>query len=333
MTLRLQLRLSRESLINHHGVFMTAVGTDYKQLSKSALIKRTVRSIVALPVINPLVVAVLQALPETPWMSRIPVLSSGTLLLTDSLTVEMLRADHCDVAKELYWGKGALHAPCDRLALNLATGLSSDADVFLDIGAYTGLFALAVARKNPNIRCDAYEIVPENFQLMWQNIIANNLVSRVMPRLLGLGAAAGSLNVPASLGSGTLASSVALDSVAPDGVAIPIAALDDVYAGFNGKMVIKIDVEGFEWAVFSGGLQLLRSVKPDMVCEVLRRAPNIAEMQLFLEEAGYRNFHITNKGLVPSKNIKPVKNERDWLFTTKTAAELSALGYPVLENA
>ena len=311
---------------------MATAGIDYKQRAKSALVKRTVRALVALPGINPVVVAMLQALPEKPWMSRIPVLGSGSLKLQDDESVEMLRADHCDVAKELYWGQGALHSPCDRLALNLAIGLSSDADVFLDIGAYTGLFALAVARKNPNIRCDAYEIVPENFQLMWQNTIANNLVLRVMPKLLGLGAATGSLNVPASLGSGTLASSVALDSVAPDGVAIPVAALDDVYKEFTGKMVIKIDVEGFEWAVFSGGLKLLRSVKPDMVCEVLRRAPNVPEMQAFLEATGYRHFHITNKGLLPSKKIVPVKNERDWLFTTRTAAELSALGYPVLDE-
>lgn len=312
---------------------MSTAGTDYKQRARSALAKRTVRAFVALPGINPVVVALLQALPEQPWRSRIPVLGSGRLKLQGDEYVEMLRADHCDVAKELYWGQGALHAPCDRLALDLAIGLSSDADVFLDIGAYTGLFALAVARKNPNIRCDAYEIVPENFQLMWQNTIANNLVSRVSPKLTGLGASTGSLNVPASLGSGTLASSVALDSVATDGVAIPIAALDDIYAGFTGKMVIKIDVEGFEWEVFSGGKKLLHSVKPDMVCEVLRRAPNIPEMQAFLETLGYRQFHITHQGLAPMKKIVPVKNERDWLFTTRSAAELSALGYAVLDEA
>jgi FkbM family methyltransferase len=245
----------------------------------------------------------------------------------------MLRADRCDIARELFWGNGHLHSPCDRLSLDLAAGLSADSDLFLDIGAYTGLFALAVARQNGHIRCGAFEIVPENFQLMWQNTIANNLVTRVMPKLLGIGACNGSVKVPSSLGCGTLASSVALDSEAPDGVTIPVAVLDDLYAEFNGKMVIKIDVEGFEWQVFHGGQELLRRVRPDIVSEILRKAPKVPEMQDFLHSVGYRIFHITSSGLVLSKNILPVKNERDWLFTIRTSEELKALGYSVLDES
>jgi FkbM family methyltransferase len=250
--------------------------------------------------------------------------------MEDGATIVLQKAERCQVAKDLYWGGGRLESEADRLALDLALRLSRDADLFLDVGAYTGLFALAVARLNPRVHCDAYEIVPENYLLMWENTIHNNLVERVHPKLLGLGAARSTLKVPSSLGAGVLASSVALDSVAADGTDIPVAPLDDVYAGFDGRMVMKIDVEGFEWEVFRGGRELVARVKPDIVCEVLRRAPNVPEMREFLLTMGYHIFHITAEGLRPATQIVPVKHERDWLFTTRSAEALQALAFTVL---
>jgi hypothetical protein len=69
------------------------------------------------------------------------------------------------------------------------------------------------------------------------------------------------------------------------------------------------------------------------VSEILRKAPKVPEMQDFLHSVGYRIFHITSSGLVLSKNILPVKNERDWLFTIRTSEELKALGYSVLDES
>jgi FkbM family methyltransferase len=308
---------------------MTTAGTDYRRVATPSVWKAMARRLLLSPVINRPVVMALAPWQGGEWKRRIPVVGPATLRLGGDRSVVLQKAERCQVAKEVYWGHGHLHGAADRLALQLAITLSAEADTFLDIGAYTGLFALAVARENPHIQCDAYEIVADNYVLMWENTIRNNLVARVHPRLVGLGAAKGTLKVPSSFGSGSLASSVALDSVADDGTDIPIAPLDDLYPGFAARMVMKIDVEGFEWEVFQGGRQLITRVKPDMVCEVLRRAPNIPEMEAFLRDTGYNIFHISDEGLRPADRIVPVKLERDWLFTTRSASELQARGFPL----
>jgi len=314
---------------------MTTSGTNYREKARPALWKSFARSVLLVPAINRVVVASLAAVPAAPWRSRIPVVGSAVLRLDNGAAIVMKRAERCQVAKEIHWGQGRLERACDRLALDLALRLSADADLFLDIGAYTGLFALAVARRNPRVRCDAYEIVPENYLLMVENTIQNNLVGRVHPKLLGLAAAAGTLRVPATIGAGALASSVALDSVAAEGDStdVPIASLDELYSDFSGRMVIKIDVEGFEWEIFRGARALVDRVRPDMVCEVLRRAPNVPETQAFLEDRGYAIYHITDQGLRLSSRIVPVKRERDWFFTVRAPAELRALGFTVLSEA
>jgi hypothetical protein len=54
----------------------------------------------------------------------------------------------CEIAKEFYWGRGRRTEPEDAFALDLMVALSADADVFLDIGAYTGVFTVAVLAAN-----------------------------------------------------------------------------------------------------------------------------------------------------------------------------------------
>jgi FkbM family methyltransferase len=312
--------------------FVNPTGTDYREKVRTPRLKSALRGVLLMPVINRAVLKVLEPWKGATWRSRVPVFGPATLRMEHGATIVLQKAERCQIAKEIYWGGGRLENEADRLALDLALRLSRDADRFLDVGAYTGLFALAVARLNPRVHSDAYEIVPENYLLMWENTIHNNLVQRVHPKLLGLGADRSTLKVPSSLGSGVLASSVALDSVAADGTDIPIAPLDDVYVGFDGRMVMKIDVEGFEWEVFRGGRELVARVKPDIVCEVLRRAPNVPEMREFLVATGYHIFHITAKGLRPATQIVPVKHERDWLFTTRSAEALQALGFTVFPS-
>ena len=91
--------------------------------------------------------------------------------------------------------------------------------------------------------------------------------------------------------------------------------------------MMKIDVEGFEWSVFRGGSDLLSRQRPDIICEVLRRAPNIQEMQELLVSLGYDFYHINNSGLSKQDAIIPARLERDWLFTTRSEEELGRLGF------
>lgn len=307
--------------------------TDYRLSSQRSRLKLFSLSLLAVPAVNLVVIGILKHLPNLSFRTRVPVRGKEGHFSTGATgQIVMTNTERCHLAKELYWGDGSLHSPADRFSLDLAMTLSSSAQLFLDIGAYTGLFALAVARRNPQITAHAYEIVPENFQLLWQNIIQNNLVKRVIPHLLGVSNEEGALTIAASLGPGVLASSVALDSTAEDGVTIPVDTLDHLFANFNGRMVFKIDVEGFEWAVIAGGRQLIGRNKPDIICEVLRRAPNIRQLHEFLKSEGYISYRISENRLLRQEVIVPVKSERDWLFSTRTPENLRAFGWSVDEE-
>jgi FkbM family methyltransferase len=308
--------------------------TDYRLATQRSRVKLCVLSLLEVPLVNSAVVGILKRLPGVDFKLRIPVVGkSGRFSTGATGSIVLVGTERCHLARELYWENGSLQSPADRLSLELAMTLSRDADLFLDIGAYTGLFALAVARRNPRIIAHAYEIVPENFQLLWENVIHNNLVERVAPHLLGIGESKGTLTVPASLGPGVLASSVALDSTADDGVTVPVDSLDHLFTNFSGRMVFKIDVEGFEWGVLAGGRELIRRTKPDIICEVLRRARHIPQLHEFLQAEGYNLYRISDGRLIRQAAIVPVKSERDWLFSTRPSESLRALGWSVDEDS
>jgi FkbM family methyltransferase len=305
--------------------------TDYKARSRRSPAKAAAYWLLTRRPVNAIAVGMLGLMPDSNLRARIPVIGKTvSLLVGGHQPVVLTGIERCDLAREVYWGQGHLRGAADRLSLELALKLSADADLFLDIGAYTGVFALAAARNNPKITAHAYEIVPENFQLLWANVIANDLVGRVVPRLHGVGAERGSVEVPASLGSGILASSVALDSEARDGVTIPVSPLDELHAGFSGTAVAKIDVEGFEYSVLRGAEKFIGKTRPDIICEVLRRAPNIPEMESFLGSYGYRIYHITENGVQHASRISPSRVERDWLFSLRAPSELDRLGVPMV---
>ena len=158
--------------------------------------------------------------------------------------IRMGSADKCQIAQELFWHRGRLASPADCHALAAAIACSRRATAFFDIGAYTGLFALAAGRVNPAIRCYAYEIFPENFLTLYDNVIRNNLVASVEPRLCGVADKAGTLRMPVSTALGLLPSSFAIDWKFSEGVDVPLRTLDELHADVAGPAVIKIDEVG-----------------------------------------------------------------------------------------
>lgn len=300
--------------------------TDYVSESRRGPLKAIARKFVTARAVNPWLVGALRRSNNAAWRSRIPVVGQIAELDLEGGrgSVKFCNTSRCQLAMEIFWNNGTLGHRRDQHALEAAVRLSSRAELFLDIGAYSGLFAIAVAYSNPSVQSHAYEIVPENYLCLWENVFENDLVERVHPRLTAVGDDDDlELVVPKSLGLGLLASSVALDT-AGDGVRVPVRCIDTLYPDFAGRSVWKIDVEGFEWPVFRGAKDFMARVKPDIICEVLTRAANVQDMQQFLVGSGYRFFRITDNGMLPCENIVPVKAERDWLFTTKSDQELQA---------
>lgn len=307
--------------------------TNSMNVTPAIRIRQALRRVLLLLPVNRIMLAVAHLLPKADWHARLPVAEpSVDATLPGGKTIVMANPARCQVAQELYWHNGGLASAQDRHALGAALQLSQGANAFLDIGSYSGLFALAVARLHPEITSYAYEIVGENYLLIQENVLRNDLTDRVIPQFIAVGAEEGEMLTPFAMGMGALASSVALDWKHDSGVRVPMRRLDDVLPDPVGPVAMKIDVEGFEMEVFDGAQRLLDKHKPDMICEVLRRAKRVDEMMEMLRAKGYRWLHITEQGFVPKDKIVADKVRRDWLLTTRTDDELTKFGLQVVTS-
>lgn len=221
------------------------------------------------------------------------------------------------VAKDIFWGGGRPLAPAENNILDRIESLARDVDIFLDVGSYSGLFALVAARANPALRAVTYEIVPENHELIKRNIAANGISERVQAKLAGLAASPGTLTMPTKTGSLSRLASLSLGSHFDDGVTVQLTTLDA--EKYERRLLMKIDVEGFEWQVFQGGAATVQRLLPDIICEFLPGAPNCEDVQRFLTSLGYRFFLSLDHGFEERNEIIPHPTARDWLLTTAPA--------------
>lgn len=283
--------------------------------------------------INFTIVKFIKMLPNMHWRQRIPVIGGPVVCrMLGASTILLTAPDRCDNAKELFWFDGNLARENDRSSVDTIIRLSADCRLFLDIGSYTGLFSLLIARAHSGIYCKGFEIVPENFLLFQRNVIINDLIGRITPQLLGVGAEPGEIRMPVTLEAGVLPSGLSIENSAGEGVAIAVQPLDMVLPDLSERFTAKIDVEGFEHAVFSGARALIERCKPDFLCEILLSSTNCAEIEAQLSLVGYSFFVVTENGLQKRGALVPVKEYRDWLFTCRTEADLNLIGIQVINS-
>jgi FkbM family methyltransferase len=173
---------------------------------------------------------------------------------------------------------------------------SKDRRRFLDIGACHGLFALAFTEGRPETEAVAVDPSPLAWEILEANV-RKNPGARVTPVRAALGEAPGTLTMryswhhleasPESAGS-------------PGAVEVPVQTVDALCAelGFHPD-VVKVDVEGYELAVFRGALRTLREDRPVLFLEIhpqrLRELGHSAgEVATVLRELGYRVFDLSD---------------------------------------
>ena len=241
----------------------------------------------------------------------------------DGLTFVMLDPARCEVAKELYWGHGSMPRPQDAFALEAVTRLSRNADVLLDIGAYTGVFALAGAVANPRLQVHAFEIIPRVAAAMEANLRRNDVTGRVHVHLEGLGEEGKTMRVPTGDGGSALPSFYSSRMHFEEGVEIAFRSLDSFIGeiGDVQKIVMKIDVEATEDELFRHGQRFLARFRPDMLCEVLESA-DPTTLETLLSPHGYKFYAVRERALVPRDHIRADPQFRDWLFSTRPFDEL-----------
>lgn len=244
----------------------------------------------------------------------------------------MVRPDRCVVAKELYWGRGRRPRPADQLALDVFAGLARDARLILDIGAYTGIFALLGARVAPDAQVHAFEIIPACAQGAIDNVVANDLLTRVQVHVLGVGEDGGSIVVPPGDSGSALPDFLSSSMHFENGVRVGLVGLDTFVAGLDvaaGPVVLKIDVEGAENIVLAGATTVLAG-GADILCEILPEA-EIDAVAGALAPHGYRQLLVTDTVLRPCAALYADHQFRDWVFTRRSDAELRAVGIPVAD--
>ncbi|WP_245636826.1 FkbM family methyltransferase [Azospirillum thiophilum] len=184
-------------------------------------------------------------------------------------------------------------------SLRLWQTLAVRARVVLDIGAYTGIYALMAARAAPLARIIAAEPVSANLARLEKNLEANGC-SRAMALHAAVLDKPGVVTVRRTTHSEFLTSGASIvrhqqgDGTVEE--AVPGVTGNDLLelAGETVVDLVKIDVEGAETQVLAGMAGILNRCGPDLLIECLD--DEAAErVDAILRPLGYR-FHTVDEG-------------------------------------
>lgn len=133
----------------------------------------------------------------------------------------------------------------------------ASADLLIDCGGNTGAVTCGVLSKHPNLRALTFEPNPPTFQRLEANCRLNGLSSRVTLMRMAAGSSVGTVAMESDP-----ANSMAVAGLAASGAArseftvdFPLTTVDAAVAELTpqpGRIVMKIDVEGFEVEVLRG---------------------------------------------------------------------------------
>lgn len=165
------------------------------------------------------------------------------------------------------------------------------ADLFIDCGGNTGAVTCALLRANPGVRALVFEPNPPTFERLQANCELNGLKDRAALRQFAVGAASGviTIEVDPKNSMAVVAGSAFGSGGAVEKMEMPITTVDDAVAGLGGKtdrIVMKIDVEGFETEVLRGAGETLKKCT-HVVAECHSEAL-LTECRTILTDAGFR---------------------------------------------
>ena len=123
-------------------------------------------------------------------------------------------------------------------------------DVVVDVGANVGLFAVWIARRNPECHVVALEPFPENYTFLQGNLRSATRGS-VTAYPIALGGRSGQ-SMMVSGGDRSLDHHLIANHDASEGSVVQVASLNDLLNLVNSDRIalLKIDIEGSEYDVF-----------------------------------------------------------------------------------
>lgn len=236
--------------------------------------------VIGLPFINFLVILIGRALGAflpCELVKRIPLNGVHTIRLEvcgESFSILMASDGRDSFKNSLYWCGLAGFEP---RSVSSVWPIFKWADTFFDIGANTGVYALIAKSANTAITIEAFEPVPNICSWLVKNCEINDLgdiglntyplADEVALKTFYINETRFSLPTSASLQS---------DFIAQHSQLLRVGAriLDDFVDSreIGSRVFLKVDVEGAEVAVLTGGQRFLKKFRPLIMCEFLDEA-------------------------------------------------------------
>lgn len=191
-------------------------------------------------------------------------------------------------------------------------GLAKQAKVFVDVGAYSGIYTVLACLANPALRTVAVEPNPRKLPQLRTNVLANGLADRVTVIGKALSARPGTarLSIPRDDSTASLTGARPGDRTVDVDVTTGDLVLDGLDVG-----LVKIDVEGLEAEVVRGMARVLRAHHPAIIAECLGLGA-VRELRRSTRELGYRHvYHLSADGPVIAGD-RPF-TPANYLFTTE----------------
>lgn len=189
-----------------------------------------------------------------------------------------------------------------------------DGGVILDIGANIGVITWYLAKEKKTSQIHSFEPIPHNFQNL-KKVVKKYHLKNVTTHNIGLGEKSNTLEMimPEIKGVKRHALCQVYDenSIYHEGdrFKISIENLDGLKVLKNAYVqikAIKIDVEDYEYAVFMGGLELIKKHRPIIFCEFWESENKYKIIELF-KKLNYEVKIYSNNNLTDFEKIKPEK--------------------------
>jgi FkbM family methyltransferase len=226
--------------------------------------------------------------------------------LPNAKSLRLTHVDESYLAFQLFWRGSQYYEPITR---SLLASLLHPGDTFLDIGAHLGFFALTAGLSNPGVLVIAFEPNPKNFRILKANALANGLNGLICePMAISDRDGTGTLYLTESDMSASLMKDFQAEDTRQIGsVEVRTASLDTYLEqqSIQGRLTIKVDIEGHEPAFFRGAARTIAACKPDIILEVLYEQES--ELVSQLKSIGYHFYPITDEGLVELEAPRLIK--------------------------
>lgn len=203
--------------------------------------------------------------------------------------------------------------------------LAREAKIFVDVGAYSGIYVILACIANAELHAVAFEPNRVKLRQLRSNVALNGLTDRVTIIGKALSSEAGRawLTIPSDDSQASLTGS------RPGGrrVEVPVTTGDDALVDLPVGL-IKIDVEGFEPEVLSGMAGVIAARRPKIIAECLDQRA-LKRVRRTISALGYQYaYHIDHGGLVPVDDqfLHP-RRYPNFLFTADpVGGELASAG-------